>query len=154
VIRAVIEVAFADSTHGLNNEPHIVEALRQAGALCISLVVEEQERVVGHVAVSAVVVSDGAQGWFGLGPIAVLPEHQRKGIGATLMREALGTLKQNGAQGCVLVGEPEYYGRFGFNSIPDLIYPGVPPKYFQALTFCESFPIGSVSYHEAFSSES
>ena len=149
-IRAVIEVAFSESSHGLDNEPEIVDTLRRAGALSLSLVAERDGAVVGHVAVSPIRISDGSPGWYGLGPIAVLPEYQRKGIGALLIREALGTLKKGGANGCVLVGEPTYYGRFGFNSIADLVFAEVPAEYFQALKSCADFPLDSVSFHEAF----
>ena len=85
-------------------------------------------------------------------PISVLPNYQYKGVGSLLMRAALDELKLSGASGCILVGDPKYYGRFGFNNVPDLVYPGVPAEYFQALKFRGSFPVGTVSYHDAFGS--
>jgi putative acetyltransferase len=106
--------------------------------------------IVGHVAVSPVVISDGTSGWFGLGPISVVPEHQTRGVGARLMEEALGLLRKLGAGGCVVLGDPKYYGRFGFRSDRRLNLPGVPPEYFQALSFDSSRPHGVVSYHGAF----
>ncbi len=153
-IRAVTEAAFSASSYGHNNEAEIVNALRQADALSFSLVAEVAGMVVGHVAVSPVQISDGALGWYGLGPISVLPGFQCQGIGALLMREALDALKGVGASGCVLLGDPKYYARFGFNNVPDLVFPGVPAEYFQALKFCGSFPVGTVSYHDAFAAES
>lgn len=153
-IRAVTEAAFSASPHGLNNEQLIVERLRSSHALFLSLVAELDGKVVGHVAVSPVQISDSAQGWFGLGPISVLPKHQAQGIGAKLMRQAVAAMKRDGAQGCVLVGAPEYYGRFGFNHCPSLVYPGIPSEYFLALKFGASFPVGSVTYHAAFAAGS
>lgn len=153
-IRSVTEAAFAAATHASGTEAQIVEGLRAAGVLSISLVAECNGEVIGHVAVSPVHISDGSKGWFGFGPVSVLPEYQRQGIGTSLMRSALDALKSGGAQGCVLVGDPAYYKRFGFNTAPDLTLPNVPPEYFQALKFGPSFPVGSVTFHEAFAAES
>jgi len=108
---------------------------------------------VGHVAVSSVSISDGSPGWFGLGPISVLPEHQGRGLGSRLMREALRMLREQGAEGCELLGEPKFYGRFGFRANPNLVLPDVPPEYFQAIAFGSSRPKGIVSYHEAFNAQ-
>jgi putative acetyltransferase len=66
------------------------------------------------------------------------------------MSEALKTLRERGASGCVVLGEPAYYGRFGFKAVPSLVLPGVPPQYFQALSFDSPNARGIVTYHEAF----
>ena len=87
---------------------------------------------------------------YGLGPLAVRPERQGKGIGSQLVRDALAALDQQGASGCVVLGEPDYYGRFGFKAYPELTLPGAPQKYFQALSFTGSIPSGEVCYHSAF----
>lgn len=94
--------------------------------------------MIGHVAVPPVSISNGASGWFGLGPISVVPEHQRCGVGSRLTREALRILREHGAAGCVVLGEPEYYNRFGFQADPDLILPDVPPEYLQAISLDSS----------------
>jgi putative acetyltransferase len=146
-IEAVTICAFLKAPH---TEQFIVSALRKAGLLTISLVADAEGTVIGHVAVYPVSVSDGASGWFGLGPISVVPEHQGRGLGFRLMHEALRTLREQGAAGCVLLGEPEFYTRFGFQADPNLILPGVPQEYFQAISFDSSRPHGTVSYHEAF----
>lgn len=149
-IEAVTIAAFAHAPHTSHTEQYIVNALRKTGSLTISLVAELEGGVVGHVAVSPVSISDRAAGWFGLGPISVAPQHQRRGIGSLLMREALRILREHGAAGCVVLGEPEYYGRFGFQADPDLILADVPPEYFQAISFGTALPRGTVRYHEAF----
>ncbi len=79
-----------------------------------------EKKVVGHIAFSPVTISDGSLGWYGLDPISVLPEFPRQGIGKSMMHEGLSSLKSLGAKGRILVGDPGYYERFGFRSIPDL----------------------------------
>lgn len=148
-IEAVTIRAFLNAPHTSHTEQFIVSALRAAGCLTVSLVADAAG-VIGHVAVSPVSISDGASGWFGLGPISVLPEYQRAGVGSRLMQEALRSLRARGASGCVLLGEPQYYSRFGFQADPHLILPDVPPQYFQAISLDASRPRGTVSYHEAF----
>lgn len=149
-IEALTETAFRTAPHRSGTEQHIVNALRRAGQLTLSLVAEEGGVIVGHVAVSPVSVSDGARDWYGLGPIAVQPELQGRHIGASLMHAALDGLRARGAAGCVLVGEPAYYTRFGFRPVPGLVYPGIPSAYFMALAFGSHIAQGTVSYHAAF----
>jgi putative acetyltransferase len=152
-IEAVTAAAFLNAPHTDHTEQFIANMLRNAGKLTISLVAEAEGAVIGHVAVSPVSISDGASGWFGLGPIAVIPEHQRRGVGSRLVSEALRILRERGAAGCVVVGEPGYYSRFGFQADPNLVFPDVPPEYFQSISFGSSRPRGVVSYHEAFNAQ-
>ncbi|WP_137920999.1 N-acetyltransferase [Hydrogenophaga sp. 2FB] len=149
-IHALTAAAFLNGPHTSHTEHLIVDALRAAEQLTLSLVHERDGALIGHVAVSPVTIRDGSRGWFGLGPISVLPEHQGQGVGSELVRAALERLREEGAQGCVLLGEPAYYGRFGFRAVPGLVLPGVPPEYFQALAFDAPLPHGEVAYHEAF----
>ncbi|RSC22620.1 GNAT family N-acetyltransferase [Acinetobacter sp. FDAARGOS_515] len=153
-IEALTEAAFLNEQHSSHTEQFIVNQLRKDGQLTISLVALEHGTIVGHVAVSPVRISSGETDWYGLGPISVWPEQQGQGIGSQLMNAALEQLKQLGAKGCVLLGDPEYYHRFGFKTYPELILPDVPPMYFQAISFVNDIPKGSVSYHEAFNATS
>jgi putative acetyltransferase len=153
-IEAVTVAAFLSAPHTNHAEQHIVSALRRAGKLALSLVAETDGAIVAHVAVSPVSISDGTPGWFGLGPVSVVPRYQRRGIGSRLVLEALRLIRASGASGCVVLGEPEYYGRFGFRVNPDLGLPGVPPEYFQTISFNSSRPRGIVAYDEAFQAES
>ncbi|SDY26890.1 GNAT family N-acetyltransferase [Nitrosomonas sp. Nm58] len=107
--------------------------------------------MVGHVAVSLVSISDGANIWFGLGPISVSPERQGQGIGSCLIRETLRLLEERGAAGCVVLGDPAYYKCFGFKPESGLVLPDVPPEYFLAISYGRSLPRGVVTYHDAFS---
>lgn len=151
--RAIHEVtvaAFRTLAISSHTEQYIIEALRAANALSVSLVAERDGRIVGHVAFSPVTLSGGTSGWYGLGPVSVLPECQRQGIGQALIREGLARLRGIGARGCCLVGHPEYYGRFGFANTPDLAVEGVPAEVFFALPFGGPMPRGTVTFHEAF----
>jgi len=78
-IRDLVRAAFAEGPHSDGTEPAIVDALREGGALTISLVAADGAVIVGHVAVSPVTVGGDAGEWFGLGPVAVLPGRQRQG---------------------------------------------------------------------------
>lgn len=149
-IAALTRAAFEHHPHSRQTEAFIVAALRRDGALTLSLVAEVDGRVVGHVAFSPVRVSDGSAGWYGLGPVSVAPELQRQGIGSALIRQGLQRLRALGAQGCVLVGEPGYYGRFGFRADPALQLPGVPAEYFMSLPWSAARAGGTVAFHPAF----
>lgn len=149
-IEAVTLAAFKGAPHTAHTEQLIVRALREAGALSVSLVAEDAGVIVGHVALSPVVLSGGEPGWYGLGPISVVPALQGRGIGTRLMQAALDALRDRGAAGCVVLGDPGYYGRFGFVADPALVLPDVPPVYFQALPLNGAMPVGTVRYHPAF----
>ena len=150
VISDVTRAAFENHPISKHTEQFIITALRAANALTISLVAEVDGQVVGHIAFSPVAISDGSQNWYGLGPISVLPEYQRQGIGRSLMREGLSRLKARGAEGCVLVGDPGYYERFGFKSLPELTHEGVPQENVLVLPFDGNEARGVVAFHRGF----
>jgi putative acetyltransferase len=149
-ISALTDAAFAGSTYSSGTEAAIVERLRAAGALAISPVAQEDGQVVGHAAFSPVTIADGTRGWFGLGPVSVQPGRWCEGIGSALIRMGLEQLRMDGAAGCVVLGNPDYYGRFGYAHHPDLTYPGPMPQAFQQQRFLGPVPKGEVAYHAAF----
>lgn len=149
-IFGVTIAAFRNHPMGNQTEQFIINALRDANALTISLVAEVDGHVVGHIAFSPVTISDGSQNWHGLGPVSVLPEYQKQGIGKSLIHKGLSLLKALGSKGCVLVGDPHYYERFGFRNIPGLIHDGVPQEVFLALPFDKKIAQGTVVFHEGF----
>ncbi|MBP9603958.1 MAG: N-acetyltransferase [Chromatiaceae bacterium] len=155
-IGAIAEVTVAAfKTLAISNqtEQFIIAALRTAKALTVSLVAEADGRIVGHIAFSPVTIADGSPNWYGLGPVSVGPEYQRRGIGSALIQEGISHLKDLGARGCCLVGHPEYYRRFGFQNIRGLVVEGVPEEVFFALPFDDHIPRGMVEFHGGFKAD-
>lgn len=152
-IEEVTRQAFASHPHSRQTERFIIRALREADALSLSLVAEVSGQVVGHIAFSPAAMSDGSLRWFGVGPVSVVPSMQRQGIGRALIERGLSLLRERGAAGCVLVGEPSFYRRFGFAHRPELVLPGVPAEYFLALPFGSALPEAEVTFHRAFLAE-
>jgi len=155
-ISAITEVtiaAFRTLEISNHTEQFIIAALRNAKALTVSLVAELDGRVIGHIAFSPVTISNDTPNWYGLGPVSVLPEYQRKGIGKAMILEGLARLKDLKAQGCCLVGHPDYYRKFGFENMPGLVLEGVPPEFFFSLSFDDHTPQGTVIFHEGFKAD-
>jgi len=150
----VHRAAFADHPFSRQTEHLIVQALRQAGALTLSLVAVLDGRVVGHVAFSPAGVGDtdgdAQPGWYLLGPVGVLPGLQRQGMGSRLVREGLARLERLSARGCILVGDPAYYARFGFRTHAGLVMDGIPPEVILAKPFTGTVPRARVTHHPAF----
>jgi putative acetyltransferase len=149
-VAALTAAAFGEAAHSSGTEAAIVDRLRADGDLALSLVADDTGRMLGHAAFSPVRITSGASGWYGLGPVSVLPDWQGQGIGSALIRSGLERLRATGARGCVVLGEPSYYGRFGFAHDPQLAFPGPPPEYFQRLVFAGEPPAGTVRYAPAF----
>ncbi len=155
-IGAISEVtiaAFKSLEISNHTEQFIVAALRDAKALTVSLVAELDGRVIGHIAFSPVTMSDGTPNWYGLGPVSVLPEYQRQGIGIALVQEGLARLRKLKAQGCCLVGHPDYYRQFGFKNVSGLVVEGAPREVFFALTFDGPTPKGTAMFHPGFKAD-
>lgn len=149
-ISQVTAAAFASMEHSSGTEVAIIKALRDAGALTISLVAADGDAIIGHIAFSPVTINGEDGSWFGLGPVSVQPDRQGRGVGDALIRQGLHELQKQGAAGCVVLGDPAFYRRFGFENDPDLKYTQAPPEYFMQVTFNGSVPVGQVEYHGAF----
>ena len=149
-IHALTEAAFRDMPFSDGDEQDLVDRLRADGDLTLSLVAEDAERIVGHIAFSPVTISDGSEDWFGLGPVSVWPELHGQRIGSALVKRGIADMREHGARGIVLLGDPDYYARFGFEHDPKLAYPGPPPEYFQRLVLAGDAPEGNVSYARGF----
>ena len=152
VISKVTAQAFAAVKHSNKIESAIVVALRDAKALSLSLVAESRNEVIGHIALSPVTIGGAAIRWFALGPLSVRPDRQGIGVGGALIRQGLDHLRALGAAGCVLLGDPAYYRRFGFENDSALHYKDAPSKYFMMISFGGSVPVGRVEYHHSFGS--
>lgn len=153
-VRRVNEQAF-----GQPGEADLVDALRAAGAVTLSMVAAAGADVIGHILFSPVALTSATRTFaaVGLGPMAVLPAWQRRGVGAALVRAGLDGLRDRGHQIVVVLGHPAYYPRFGFRRASEL---GIrwehdaPDDAFmvRALTPPALEGVqGVVSYHPAFS---
>ena len=149
-IEAVTIAAFKNHPYS-NQKAHLIIAqLRAQGSLTVSLVAEAHGRVIGHVAFSEVSINGEYPSVYGLGPVSVDPAYQHQGVGSQLIRRGLDEIRKMNAKGCVLLGEPEYYQRFGFTVNESVTLAGVPPEHFLSLSFDKTLPSGEVNYHEAF----
>lgn len=170
-ISALTTAAFANAPHSSGTEAAIITRLRSDRDLTLSLLTEQSGEIIGHAAFSPIqiahIAQDGpapspasaltspdtpdASHWFGLGPISVHPDFQNQGVGSALIHHGLDQLRARAAQGCVVLGNPDYYTRFGFRAVPTLVYPGPPPEYFMALALTDApIPQGRVIYAPAF----
>ena len=151
VISDITKAAFENHPYSNNTEQFIINALRKANALTVSLVAELDGIIAGHIAFSPVTFTDGSDNWYGLGPVSVAPDYQMQGIGTKLVNEGIGLLKDLGTKGICVVGDPDFYERFGFRNPDGLKHEGVPQENFLALSFCNRIPTGVVHFHKAFS---
>jgi len=103
---------------GREDEGRLVDALRDGGFARLSLVAEQDGRVVGHILFSelAIVMDRGSLPALSLAPLAVVPEHERRGLGSMLVREGLRLCGNSGHRIVIVLGHPEYYPRFGFSA--------------------------------------
>lgn len=145
--------AFAPKPFAAGDEQDLINALRAAGALTMSLVAVRGDQVVGHVAFSPAEAADGSPNWFALGPVAVEPSLKGQGIGGQLIDEGIRRLVVMNASGCILTGDPNYYTRFNFKPFPRLAPPGEPPEYFMILPLANRAPDSIVAFHPLFHPE-
>jgi putative acetyltransferase len=144
-IRKIVEAAFATP-----DEARLVERLRSDGDAVISMVAVESGVVVGHAMLSKM---DAPFRALGLGPVAVAPDRQGKGIGGSLVRSALKEAEKEGWQGVFVLGDPNLYKKFGFDQ---LLASGFASPYagphFMALSFDRPLPVatGKIDYAPAF----
>lgn len=155
-IGALHRAAFSASDHGYGGEAELVERLDGDGDLVFSHVAEAGGAIVGHIALSPMVVqADGEPvRALGLGPVGVLPGEQGKGIGGALIEAAHDWAKAEGWQMIFLLGDPAYYGRFGYSA--QAAAPFASPyagPYWQALVLDDALSLpktGKADYARAF----
>jgi putative acetyltransferase len=148
-INDLTERAFMGKPYSEGTEAPIIRLLRQSGDLALSLVAEENGAIIGHIAFSPIRIGSH-QNWFGLGPLAVEPLRQRAGIGTSLIKNGLEMLKERGAAGVALIGNPDVYRSSGFASDGRLTYKGLESRYVQRIVFSGVDPEGEIHYADAF----
>jgi putative acetyltransferase len=142
--------AFAPMPYAGGDEQELIDKLREADALALSLVAEKDGVVVGQITFSPAFAADGSPGWYALGPVSVEPALKHQGIGGQLIRAGIDWLCEQDAAGCVLVGNPAYYSRFGFRLFPELAPEGEQSEYFQILPLGIAEPKVAVGFHAVF----
>lgn len=145
-IFALTKAAFEPMPYSDGNEAECVDQLRADGDLHISLVAEENGDIVGHIAFSPVTLSETKGLWYGLGPVSAAPARQKSGIGSALIETGLNMLRDRNVSGCVLIGNPDYYCRFGFVGDGRITYRDLETKYVQWVSLDGSIPSGEVTY--------
>ena len=130
VIRDVVTAAF-----GRPDEAGMIEAVRAGGQALVEFAAEDEAAIVGHILFSRMTCWPAAL-VAGLAPLAVAPQSQGRGIGGALVHAGLVACRAQGVDGCVVLGSPSYYGRFGFRRAPASIDCRYSPlEAFQALEF-------------------
>ncbi|MBX4957143.1 GNAT family N-acetyltransferase [Rhizobium lentis] len=152
-IQHLTSAAFRPMPYSEGTEADIIRRLRASGDLTISLVAEEAGEILGHVAFSPVTIDGVDDRWFGLGPISVKPERQRQGIGKALMAKGLELLKERGASGCALIGNPDVYSGAGFSSDGQLTYHDLDTRFVQRIVFRGPAPSGMLRFAPAFENQ-
>jgi putative acetyltransferase len=142
--------AFEPQWFSDGSEAPIIRALRASGDLTLSLVAEDDGDVIGHAAFSPVTIDGSHDGWFGLGPIAVRLDRRRQGIGRALVAEGLRRLRERGARGCALIGDPAIYGRLGFASDGLLSHLDLDRAVVQRVVLAGPAPRGELRFAPAF----
>lgn len=146
----ITQAAFEPMPFSDGDEQDLINALRKDGALAVSLVAARNDEIIGHIAFSRVTINNQPGNWFALGPVSVKPGLQSLGIGSALIHDGIERIKALKADGCVLLGYPAYYRRFGFAHDPQLTCDGQADRYFQQLAFKGTTPRGDVRFHPAF----
>jgi len=149
-VHELVIAAFKTLPIACGREQFLMDELWRSGAATVALVAEEDSIVIGQAAFSKVLVGGADVSWHGCGPVSVLPPRHKQGIGSAMMREGLNCLRALGSKGCVVVGHPAYYPRFGFTCTDAMTLPGVPPDVFMAIRFDGDIPKGEVSFDKAF----
>lgn len=144
-IRDLTAAAFAPMRFSDGTEPIVIDRLRADVDLHLSLVARDGAALIGHAAFSPVMLPMKGR-WFALGPISVAPARQRQGIGTALIETGLARLRDDGAAGCVLTGDPTYYARFGFRNDLGLSAGGTPARNVMGLSFKSPPPTGEIVF--------
>ncbi|MGF1754551.1 N-acetyltransferase [Vibrio makurazakiensis] len=122
-------------------EANLVMSLRENSHLTLSLVAcTDDGEVVGHIMFSPVTVEGEDYNWQGLAPLAVKEDHRSQGVAASLIKEGFASLFEFGYPGCVVFGDPDFYGRFGFKTASQFDFKcqwEVPEGAFQAIELAE-----------------
>jgi len=142
--------AFTGRPYAGGDEQDVIDRLRAAGALAVSLVAMDGDTLVGQASFSPAEISSDEGTWFALGPISVAPDRQGRGIGGKLIEAGVEAIRKMGASGCILTGDPNYYSRHGFVLAPDHCPANEPAEFFMLRPITEQAARGHFAFHPAF----
>ncbi|WAT16984.1 N-acetyltransferase [Aurantiacibacter sp. MUD11] len=149
-IRALVERAFAGHPYSDGDEAEVIDRLRRDGELLLSLVAEQDGEIIGQVTYSEARLSNGETGWMVVGPVAVAPARQGEGVGRALMEAGEAAMKERGARGITVLGDPALYARFGYRQGTPMTLAGELGEYLQVKSFGAPIPAAAISYAPAF----
>lgn len=151
-IHDLVRRAFAPMPFSGGDEQDLVDLLRARGELALSLVaVAADQHIVGHIGFSPATIDGDDCAWFQMAPVSVDTPVQRQGIGSSLIREGIARLRDAGALGVAVVGNPAYYERFGFRDLAGLAPASAhDAPHFRAMVLAGQPPSGTLRYASAF----
>ena len=151
-IHDLVQRAFAPMPFSDGDEQVLVDALRGAGDLILSLVaIDGVGSIIGHIGFSPVTIDGAACSWLQMAPVSVSPEIQRSGIGSALIGAGIAELRLRGVCGVAVVGDPAYYERFGFAVTPELVpLSDHDAPYLRAMVLSGDVLRGTLRYAPAF----
>jgi putative acetyltransferase len=149
-ITKITIAAFTGHPYSNCKEYILVQKLREKKSMTVSLVAIVNGEVAGHIAFSPVLIAGKSCDWYGVGPLSVNPELQKQGIGSALMKAGIEKIKALGGKGCVLVGDPDYYVRFGYRNSDVMTFSHAPKENFMIIEFGGGEIPGEVDFDAAF----
>ena len=149
-VRTMVQRAFAGQPYSQGEEHEVVDRLRADGDLLLSLVALAGETIVGQISFSPALLENGEDGWVVLGPLAVDPACQRQGVGRALIAAGEAAMRLRGARGMTVLGDPQFYARFGFAQNTGMWLAGDLGWAFQVKSLGAAIPACAQRYVRAF----
>ena len=149
-IRAMVTRAFDGHPYADGDEQDVIDTLRSDGDLLLSLVATDGATILGQITYSPAILANGEDGWVVLGPLAVEPAHQCKGIGRALVEAGEAIMRARGAKGITVLGNPAIYSGFGFESGTPMWLAGDLGEFFQVKSLGAPIPACEQTYVRAF----
>lgn len=149
-IHALTKRAFVGAPYSDGDEADVIDRLRADGDLLLSLVALERAEIIGQVTCSRATLSNGEEGWMVIGPVAVAAEHRGKGLGRALMDAGETAMRETGAKGITVLGDPGLYSRLGYVQHTPMTLEGELGKFLQVKSFGAAIPSATLTYASAF----
>ena len=149
-IHDMVRRAFTGRPYADGDEQDVIDRLRADGDLLLSLVAEADGVIIGQVTYSPALLENGDEGWVVLGPVAVDPAHQGKGLGRALIEAGEAIMRGRGIAGITVLGNPAIYGRFGFAQNTPMWLAGELGWAFQVKSLTGTIPATEQRYVRAF----